>query len=85
MTFFSRFFAIELRERKFVEFVNLCQGGMSVKEYSHELTQISKYAPTLVANSRARMNKFVMEVSSLVEEDCRMTMFHKLRIPILER
>ena len=34
--------------------------------------QISIHAQTLIAKSSTRMNKFVMEVSSLVEEECRM-------------
>ena len=45
---------------KIVEFINLCQGGMSIEEYSLKLTQFSKYAPIIVPNPRARMNKFVM-------------------------
>ena len=51
-----------------VEFIILCQGGMSMKEYSLKFTQLSKYDPTMVANHRARMNKFVMRVSGLVEK-----------------
>ena len=57
-----------------VEFMNFYQGRMSVQEYSLKFTQLSKYAPTMVVDPRARMNKFVMEVSSLVEKECRMTM-----------
>ena len=49
------------------EFINLRQGGMSVKEYILKFTQPSQYAPTMVANSRAKMNKFVMRISDLVE------------------
>ena len=57
-----------------VEFMNLRQGGMSVQEYSPKLTHLSKYAASMVDNPRARMNKFVMGVSSLVEKECRTTM-----------
>ena len=64
--FLDRFFPLELRERKMQEFINLRQRGMSVKEYSLKFTQLSKYAPTLVADSRAKMNKFVIGVSHLV-------------------
>jgi len=42
-----------------------------VKEYSLKFTQLSKYVLTLVSNTRARMNKFVMGVSGSVEEECR--------------
>ena len=59
-----------------VEFMNLRQGRISVKEYPLKFTQLSKYAPTLVPNSRARMNNFVMEVSSLMKEDCCTAMLH---------
>ena len=57
-----------------VEFMNLHQGGMSVQEHSLKFTQLSKYASTMVTNPRSRMNKFMMEVSSLVDNECRTTM-----------
>ncbi len=56
------------------ELTNLRQGGMSVKQCAFKFTQLSMYAPTLVADSRVRMNKFVMEVSDLVENECRSAM-----------
>ena len=56
--------------------MNLYQGGMSVQEYSLKFTELSKYAPTTVANPRARMNKFVMGVSSVVEKECYTTLLH---------
>ncbi|KAH0716653.1 hypothetical protein KY290_012914 [Solanum tuberosum] len=56
------------------EFINLRQRGMSVKEYGLKFTQLSKHAPTLVLDSRATMNKFVMGVSDLVVNDCRSAM-----------
>ncbi|KAH0709204.1 hypothetical protein KY284_010631 [Solanum tuberosum] len=52
------------------EFINLRQGGMSVKEYGLKFTQLSKHAPTLVSDSRAIMNNFVMGVSDLVVNEC---------------
>ena len=67
-TFIDRFFPLELREKELVEFMKLRQGGMSVKDYSLKFTQLSKYDPTLLDNSRARMNNFVMGVSCFVEE-----------------
>ena len=76
MTFLDRLFPLELRDINVVEFMNLLQGGMSVNEYSLKFTQLSMYAPTFIANSRAIMNKFVMGVSSLVEEECRTTILH---------
>ena len=47
---------------------------MSVKEYSLKFIQLSKYAPSMVANPRSRMNKFVTGVSSWVEKDFRTAM-----------
>ena len=65
-TFLERFFPLELRERKMQEFINLRKGGMSVKEYIHKFTQLSKYVPTILVDSRSKMNKFVIGVSDLV-------------------
>ena len=39
---------------------------MSVKDYSLELTQLSKHAPTMVVDSRAKMKKFVIGIYDLV-------------------
>ena len=74
LAFLNRFFPLELREAKLVEFMNLKQGAMSVREYALKFVQLSKYAPHLVADSRSRMNKFVMGVSDLVSEECRSAM-----------
>ena len=82
--FLDRFFPLEWREKKMVEFMNLHHGGISVQEYSLKFTQLSKYAPTMVANPRDRMNKFVMGVSRLVEKECRTTMLlHDMDISML--
>ncbi|KAH0776329.1 hypothetical protein KY290_007740 [Solanum tuberosum] len=48
--------------------------GLSVKEYALKFTQLSKYVPTLVVDSRAKMNKFMMGVSNLVVNECRSAM-----------
>ena len=42
-----------------------------MKEYNLNFTQLSKHDHTMVANSRAKMNKFVMEISDLVVNECR--------------
>ena len=47
---------------------------MCVKEYSLKFTQLYKYAPIIVADSRAKMNKFVMGISDLVVNECRSVM-----------
>ena len=56
------------------EFIHLHKGDMSLKEYSINFTQLSKHAPTMVANSRAKMNKFVMGISDGVVNECRSSM-----------
>ena len=48
---------------------------MSVKEYSLKFSQLSKYAPTIVADHRSTMNKFVLGISDHVVNECRLAMF----------
>lgn len=57
---------LELRETEVVEFINLRQGNMSVKEYTLKLTQLAKYATTMVADSKARKSNFMSPVFYLV-------------------
>lgn len=54
-----------MKSEKELEFNNLRQGNMSVKEYSLKFTQLSRYAPTMVADSRAKTRKFVSIVSEI--------------------
>lgn len=48
------------------EFINLLQENMSVMDYRLKFTKLSKYAPTMGADSRAKMNKLFIGVSDLV-------------------
>ena len=43
---------------KVEEFINLCQGYMSVLEYSLKFTKFSKYASYLVSSPIDEMNHF---------------------------
>lgn len=52
------------------EFINLLQGGMSVKEYSLKFSQLSKHAPTMMEDSRAKINNFFLGISYLVVNEC---------------
>ena len=61
--FLDRFFPRDMREVKLVEFINLCQGGRSVHEYSLKFIKFSKYAPSLVSDPRDKMSSFVTGVS----------------------
>ena len=44
---------------------------MRVKEYSLKFTKLSMYAPTMVADSRAKMNKFVIGIFDLAVNEGR--------------
>ncbi|XP_049414691.1 uncharacterized protein LOC125877443 [Solanum stenotomum] len=56
LAFLDRFFPRELRESKVEEFINLRQGCMSVREYALNFTQLSKYAPFMMVDSRDMMS-----------------------------
>ncbi|WMV58487.1 hypothetical protein MTR67_051872 [Solanum verrucosum] len=75
-TFLDRFFPQEFRDAKVEEFINLRQGGMNVQEYSLKFTQLSKYAPAFVADSKDMMSRYLMGVSRLVRKECHSTMLH---------
>ncbi|WMV50554.1 hypothetical protein MTR67_043939 [Solanum verrucosum] len=72
--FQDRFFPRKLREAKAQEFMNLRQGTMSVQKYGLKFTQLSRYAPHMVANPRAQMSKFMFGVLDLVKTECRNVM-----------
>ncbi|XP_069146972.1 uncharacterized protein [Solanum lycopersicum] len=74
--FLDRFFPREQRKAKVEEFINLCQGGMCVKEYSLKFIKLSKYASTLVSKAMEAMSHYVTSVSEELEEECRATMIH---------
>ncbi|MGO0624758.1 hypothetical protein ACTMJF_23995 [Escherichia coli] len=59
------------------EFINLRQSNMTVRDYALKFTKLSKYAPTLVSDSRTRMHKFISGVSDLVVKECRTAMLIK--------
>ncbi|WMV24318.1 hypothetical protein MTR67_017703 [Solanum verrucosum] len=69
--FLDRFFPLEMREAKVLELINLRKGNMSVREYALRFTQLSKYGPSIGADRRAKMSKFVSGVSDLVVKECR--------------
>lgn len=69
--FLDKYFPRQLREAEAAEFLNLRQNNMIVEEYTLKFTQLSRYAPEMVAEPRARMLKFVSRVSNLVLKECR--------------
>ncbi|KAF3653003.1 putative ribonuclease H protein-like [Capsicum annuum] len=72
--FLDKFFPLDLREAKVLEFINLRKGSMSVKEYSRKFTQLARYAPHVVANSRSKMSTFMFGVSNSMIKKYRTTM-----------
>jgi len=59
----GRFFPRELREAKIKEFLTLNPESMSVHKYSQKFTQLSRYAPEMVADMRSRMSLYVAGLS----------------------
>ena len=47
---------------------------MSVKKYSLKFTQLARYAPHVVADSRLRISKFVSGISGRVVKEYRTAM-----------
>ena len=43
---------------------------MKVQEYGRKLNQLFRYAPNMVADSKAQINKFLYGVSDLVKTEC---------------
>ncbi|XP_049357000.1 uncharacterized protein LOC125821630 [Solanum verrucosum] len=72
--FVDRFFPLEVKEAKILEFVNLHQGRLSVEEYARVFTRLSRYAPSIVANPKMKMSKFVSGLSNLIIRECSMVM-----------
>lgn len=82
--FLERFFPLEMREAKSLEFINFKQGKISVWEYSLSLNHLSMYAPFIVADRRAKISMFVSGVSDMVVKKCHIAMLiHDMDISLL--
>lgn len=68
--FFDKFLPRQQMESKAQELMNFRQGSISVQEYGLNFTQLSMYAPYIVAYSRAQMSQFLFGVSDLVRTKC---------------
>jgi len=64
--FLDRFFPLEMREAKVLEFINLRQGNMIVNKYALKFMQLSKYSTFMVADYWENMRKFVLGMSKMV-------------------
>lgn len=63
---------------KVQDFSNLEQENTSGKKYSLKFTQLSKYAPTMISDSRSNLNKFMSSVSKYMVKECRTTILVKV-------
>jgi len=77
MAFLDHYFPLELREVKMREFLNLKQDGMSVREYALRFSKLSKYAPTMMNDSRTTMGQFVSGLDDLVVQECQTALLIK--------
>lgn len=57
-----------------LEFINIRQGSVSMKDYSLKFAQLARYAPHVVADNRSRISKFVSGVSGRVVKKCKTAM-----------
>lgn len=56
--------------------ISLRKGNMSIKVYALKFTQLSKYTPSMVADSRDEISRFLMGVYDLVHEEFRTEIFY---------
>lgn len=69
-------FPREMREAKVEEYINLRQGSMTVTEYSLKFVKLSRYATSLVSNSRDEMSRFLAGIAEDIEKKSRAAMLH---------
>jgi len=72
--FLGGFFPQALKEAKVREFLTLKKDSLSVHEYGLKFTQLSRYAPEMVADMRSRMSLFVAGLSRLSSKEGKTTM-----------
>ena len=53
-----RYFSTAAQQRKYEEFTSLKQGNMTVMDYRDKFTQLSRFAPTMVATEEERCRRF---------------------------
>ena len=56
--FEEKYYSRTLREKKWTKFMNLKQGGITVVEYEQKFSELSKFAPIVVATDADRCKKF---------------------------
>ncbi|PKA52045.1 hypothetical protein AXF42_Ash013982 [Apostasia shenzhenica] len=56
--FFEKYFSDVVRDRKVLEFIKLEQGDLAVDQYEARFTELSRFAPELIANDLNKAKKF---------------------------
>ena len=59
------------------EFLNLKQGGMSVRDYALRFSKLSKYAPSMMEDPRVKMGQFVFGLGDTVGSEGQAALLHK--------
>ncbi|KAM2080199.1 hypothetical protein ACFX1T_033989 [Malus domestica] len=67
-TFYGKYFPQTVRNAKLKEFVELTQGNLTVTQYEGKFTQLSCYAPLLVANEENKTNRFTDGLIRLIRK-----------------
>ena len=67
--FLRRYFPVSVHERKRKEFLYLTQGNKTVMEYDKEFTQLSRFARSLVATEKDRVEHFVHGLRMSLQKD----------------
>ena len=57
-----RFIPLQIKEGKVIQFIHIRQESMYVTQYDIKLNQLSKYAPTIVVDSRTKKSKLISGV-----------------------
>jgi hypothetical protein len=57
--FLENYFPPHARERKKVEFLELCQGSLSLVDYISRFQELERHCPNLFADDRERAGKFI--------------------------
>ena len=67
--FLRRYFPISVHERKRKEFLYLTQGNKHVMEYDREFTKLSRFARSLVATEKDKVERFVNGLRMSLQKD----------------
>ena len=72
--FNEKYFSDVVRSSRIEEFVRLVQGSMTVTEYAQMFDRLARFAPELVPTDRARRDKFIRGLNSMIARDVSITL-----------